>query len=70
MPGEDWETESSSGEESSEAESDADDAADSHADGQGEPSVIADTICSLDNVPMTQVTPLSLYHIGSQCVLH
>ena len=51
--GEDWETESSSGEEQG-SESESDDADSGAEDGQGEPSVIADTIGSLEE-PMTQV---------------
>ena len=53
MAGEDWETESSSGEEQA-SESDSEEADSGAEDGQGEPSVIADTIGSLEE-PMTQV---------------
>lgn len=52
--GEDWETQSSSEEEQG-SESESDEADSGAEDGQGEPSVIADTIGSLEE-PMTQVT--------------
>ena len=54
LTGEEWETESSSGEEQG-SESESDEADSGADDGQGEPSVIADTIGSLEE-PMTQVT--------------
>ena len=67
--GEDWETESSSGEEQG-SESESDEADSEVDDGQGEPSVIADTMGSLEE-PITQVafppsSPLHTRHCGAQ----